>query len=672
MSQDSRKISHDTAPRSGSSRQRFDRYREELARRTREKKEDARGKPKGAMQRSFGTLFRAYLSLLGPHRRPLIVAFTALAIATCLALIPPAGIKIAIDSVFGNQPIPAFLERLAPATLDLTDRGTILALIAGLTLTTITIKVSIGVVGRSRATIVAKRLQVALRRRAFTKAIHLPLARVHELKAGGVASLIREDAGAAGELLFGLLYNPFRAIIQLLGSLIILAITDWRLLLGAIVLLPMVWFSHRTWIGRIRPIYRDLKKLRDEVDGHAAEAFSGIRVVRGFARERAEALRFARGTSMQARTEVFVWWWSRGVEISWELFIPAATAALLWYGGTQVVEGRLTAGDLVMFLTYLTMLLGPLEVLANTATNLQTSLASFDRTLDLLEEPDEFAETAARASVVADPARVRGDLAFEGVSFRYPVSNRSVLEGINFTAPAGTMIALVGHSGAGKTTLSNLVARFHDPSEGRVTLDGTDLRDLKLASYRRLLGIVEQDVFLFDGSIRDNIAYARPEASEAEILRAAKVARADVFIEKLDGKYETRIGERGVKLSGGERQRLALARAVLADPRILILDEATSNLDTESERHIQAALGEILHGRTSFVIAHRLSTIQEADLILVMEDGRIVERGTHTELMHSSGRYATMVVLQTETRRAHAAGSVAPHSLQTTPSVPRG
>ena len=213
------------------------------------------------------------------------------------------------------------------------------------------------------------------------------------------------------------------------------------------------------------------------------------------------------------------------------------------------------------------------------------------------------------------------------------------------------MVALVGHSGAGKTTLSNLVARFHDPSEGSITLDGIDLRDIDLASYRRLLGIVEQDVFLFDGSIRDNIAYARPSATNAEIRHAAAIARADVFIDKLDEGLNTRIGERGVKLSGGERQRLALARAVLANPRILILDEATSNLDTESERFIQAALGEILRGRTSFVIAHRLSTIREADLILVMEDGMVVERGTHDELIASSGRYATMVVLQTEPRR---------------------
>jgi ATP-binding cassette subfamily B protein/subfamily B ATP-binding cassette protein MsbA len=645
------RIEHEAAPRTGSSRLRFAQYRLELARRAGNRGVDARGKTKGPLHRSFGALFRAYLALLRPYRRSLALAFASLAIATALALVPPAGIKIAIDSVFGSEPIPDWLARVAPAWVDLGQRTSVLALIAGLTLATIAVKVTISVVGRNRATVVAKRLQVSLRRRAFAKAIHLPLARVHELKAGGVASLIREDAGAAGELLFGLLYNPFRAIIQLVGSLVILAFTDWRLLVGAVVLLPMVWFSHRTWIGRIRPIYRDLKKIRDEIDGHAAETFSGIRVVRGFAREGAESVRFARGTNLQARTEILVWWWSRGVEIAWELFIPAATAALLWYGGTQVVEGRLTAGDLVMFLTYVTLLLGPLEVLANTATSLQTSLASLDRTLDLLGEQDEFAETAARGTSSVEPADVRGDLRFERVGFRYPNSERAVLSDVSFHAPAGSMVALVGHSGAGKTTLSNLVARFHDPTEGSILLDGIDIRDIALGNYRRLLGIVEQDVFLFDGSIRENIAYARPDASDDEIRRAAAVARADVFIEKLDEKYDTRIGERGVKLSGGERQRLALARAVLADPRILILDEATSNLDTESERHIQTALGDILRGRTSFVIAHRLSTIQGADLILVMEDGRVVERGTHAELMQSSGRYATMVVLQTQPER---------------------
>ncbi|MFM1822887.1 MAG: hypothetical protein RI967_1153 [Planctomycetota bacterium] len=658
------RIEHAAAPRTGSSRARFAAYRAELARRTRERTEDARGRPRGQRHRTFMELLRAYLALLRPYRAPLGLSFSTLAVSTLLALVPPAGVKLAIDSVFGDAPLPAWLARWLPASLDAAGRGTLLAWIAGLTLSVVVTRVAIGLVGRHRATVVAKKLQVSLRRQAFRKAVTLPLERVHALKAGGVASLLREDAGAAGELLFGLLYNPFRATIQLVGSLAILAWTDWRLLLGAIVLLPLVWFSHRTWIGRIRPIFRDLKKLRDEIDGHAAETFGGIRVVRGFAREAAETARFTRGTAMQARTELLVWWWSRGVEIAWEVFVPAATAGLLWYGGMQVVEGRLTAGDLVMFLTYLTLLLGPLEVLANTATNLQTGLASLDRTLDLLGEPGEFAASARSGLRRLAADEVRGDLRFEGVSFRYPASDRAVLDGVSFDAPAGTMVALVGHSGAGKTTLSNLVARFHDPTEGRVTLDGTDLRDIDLPSFRRLLGIVEQDVFLFDGTVRENIAYARPDASDAEIAHAARVARADVFIERLDGGYDTRIGERGVKLSGGERQRLALARAVLADPRILVLDEATSNLDTESERHIQAALGEILKGRTSFVIAHRLSTIQGADLILVLEEGRVVERGTHEELMRSSGRYARMVVLQTEVAGAEGA-TPDPHTPRT-------
>ncbi len=637
------------------SRQRFERYRTELASRPigARPKDTIGVQAASARTRSFGQLVRAYFQLLRTERKTLVLCFSTLALSTLMGLAPPASVKIAIDSVFGSAPAPRWLldagawfveGALSPPQL--------LAVLAGITLAVVMSKVAVGLIGRHRATQLAKRLQIRVRHAAFERAIRLPLPRVQQLRAGGVASLLREDAGAAGELVFGLLYNPFRAAVQLLGCVTILAYTDWRLLVGALLLLPMVWYSHRTWIGRIRPIYRDLKKIRDETDGHAAESFGGIRIVRGFARETAEGNRFVRNTGLQARTEMFVWWWSRGIEISWELFVPIATVALLWYGGTQVVAGVLTAGDLVMFLTYVTMLLGPLEVLANTATNLQTQLASLDRTLDLLEEPEEL--HGARGSLPIRRELVRGEVQFDRVSFSYPNSERRVLSEISFQAQKGSVVALVGPSGAGKTTLTNLVARFYDPLEGSISLDGVCLRDLRLEEFRSLLGIVEQDVFLFDGSLAENIAYARPNATMQEVKEAARVARADIFIERCEQGYATRIGERGVRLSGGERQRLALARAVLADPRILILDEATSSLDTESERFIQSALRDIFPGRTSFVIAHRLSTIQEADLILVLDEGRIVERGTHAELMSSSGQYAKMVLLQTEPIRVKA------------------
>jgi ATP-binding cassette subfamily B protein len=605
--------------------------------------------------RSFTKLFTEFWGLLEAHRRTLVMALLALAVSTLLGLIPLYGTKIVFDGVLREQPVPTRL----PHWIHLpTNRRQLLSVVALGMILIAAFAESFGLWSRWQTTRMTKRVQVSVRKRVFDHAVRLPLHRVYDLKSGGVASILREDAGGVADLIFSMLYNPWRAIIQLIGSLIVLALVDWRLLLGSIALLPTVWLTHRTWIGRIRPIFRDIRNTRQQVDSHATEAFGGMRVVRSFSRQQAEAATFTRNGHLMARQEIFAWWWMRGIDVAWSVLIPFASALLLYYGGNRVLSDMeklraglitakqaLTVGDLVMFLAYLGALLGPIATLASSATALQNSLSGLDRVLDLLAEPLEM--PAKPGAAIVDRETSAGRITFKNVSFSYNGSASPVLHQIDLDVQSGEMIALVGPSGAGKTTLCNLVARFYDPTAGSVCLDGMDLRDITADSYRRLLGIVEQDTFLFDGTIGDNIAYGRRGATLEEISAAARLANAHEFIEKLDAGYDTLIGERGVKLSGGQRQRITIARAILADPRILILDEATSNLDTESERLIQRSLQTLMRGRTSFVIAHRLSTIAHADRILVLESGRIVEQGAHEELMAASGRYREMVDLQT-------------------------
>jgi ATP-binding cassette subfamily B protein/subfamily B ATP-binding cassette protein MsbA len=603
---------------------------------------DAPGRKSSQRQRSFWTLFKAFLQLIRGYRTSLFGALGLLTIAIGLRLVPPYGTKLAIDYVLTDppKPLPVWLERFAVTTTPIN----LLIWIAGAVVGVTIVATIVGLASRWMATKVVNQSQVAIRRRVFDHAIRLPLHRIYEMKSGGVASLIREDAGGVAELIFSLLYNPWRAIVQFTGSIVILMLVDWKLMVGGLLLLPAVWLTHRTWISRVRPLFKDIRKQRQRIDAGATETFGGIRVVRTFARGQSESSRFVREGDFLVRQQLYTWWWTRIIELVWEVVIPLASTALLLYGGYQILQGELTLGELMMFLVYLTMLLDPLATLAGSAVTFQNNLAGLDRVLDVLEQD---AELPTRPGAIAvRRADTRGAISIRGMSFSYPGSNVPVLQGIDLDVEAGQTIALVGRSGAGKTTLTNLIARFYDPTSGSIHLDGRDLRDIELNSYRKLLGMVEQDVFLFDGTVRDNIAYARVRSTDEQVIAAAQAAAADEFIRALPDGYRTIIGERGVKLSGGQRQRIAIARAILADPTILILDEATSNLDSESERLIQASLRELLRGRTAFVIAHRLSTIREADKIVVIEDGRVAQVGTHDELMEKPGRYQEMVFLQ--------------------------
>lgn len=656
----------------GSSRQRFAEY----LRRRRETRYTERlihtgesTSEQGRRARGFFTLLSSFWALARPARRPIVFALATRTLATLLGLAPPALMKVVVDFILLDDPGPAGLPDWARGLFG-EERRTLLWTVAGALVVLPLVHTAIGLSGRWVLTRATRLLNTVIRRRVFAHAVRLPLERVHRIKSGGATALLREDAGHVADLNFNLLYNPWQAIVQLVGTLTILALIRWELLVGGLLLVPVVWFTHRTWINRIRPIHRDMRALRNITDAHATEVFGGMRVVRAFGRERAESTRFALRNHLVARQELLAWVRSRAIEGVWDILIPLASAIMVVYAGSLVLEGRLLPGDVAMFVLYLTMLLGPMATLAGSATDVQTQLAGLDRVLDLLALEPEFGRGRGRgdgnSGLRVTRAGTRGRIAIENVWFAYPKPEpgpdptadgdgadapRFVLRDVSLVAEPGMTVALVGPSGSGKTTLCNLVGRFYDPTRGRITLDARDLREIDVRSYRRILGVVEQDVFMFDGTAADNIAYARRDADAEAIRAAARVAHADEFISRLEHGYDTLIGERGVRLSGGQKQRLAIARAVLADPALLILDEATSNLDAESEALIQESLRELMRQRTTFVIAHRLSTIRDADLIVVLEEGRIVEMGSHDDLLESRGRYAEFLYRQLEPGR---------------------
>jgi ATP-binding cassette subfamily B protein/subfamily B ATP-binding cassette protein MsbA len=580
---------------------------------------------------------RDYLRWLRPHRRAIAVVFTFALIAAGLAMIEPLFMRYIVDRVLLNQQLDS-AARLARVN---TAGGVFLAVIVLSNLLT--------ALRDYRQRLLNVRVMLSLRRALFDRLLHLPLPKLWEMKTGGILSRLTGDVDTTTGLLQLAIVSPALSIIRLLIAVGVLFALNWRLAITAMAIIPGAMLLSFAFARRVRPIYRSVRKDAEQIDGRVGETFSGVRVVRAFRRELHELRDYLVGRHTVLRKELFAQRRELLLWTSWGLLVSGVNVVIVWFGGNLNLLGRASIGDIMAFQWYTFLLLNPVWNIVNSFSELQRSLAATERVFEVLAmPPDKPDRPDAR-----DAPRVVRELQFENVSFEYR-EGRPVVRDFSVTVSGGTVVALVGRSGAGKTTVTDLVARFHDPTSGRILLNGIDIRAFRLRTYRDLLAIVQQDVFLFDGSVRDNIAYGRHNATEAEVEDAARRANAHEFIDKLPDRYATTIGERGVKLSGGQQQRLAIARAILANPQILILDEATSNLDTESEQLIQASMAELLAGRTTFMIAHRLSTIRRADLILLLDEGRVIERGTHEELMAAQGVYRDMVIRQMESHREEA------------------
>jgi ABC-type multidrug transport system fused ATPase/permease subunit len=561
--------------------------------------------------------------LIKPRRALLGGSFLLMIVNRFSGLVLPASTKYLIDNVMGKHQLS-----ILPRIIEFVVGATILQGITSYTLTQLLSKEG-------------QRLITELRMKVQAHVGRLPVAFYDENRTGTLVSRIMSDVEGVRNLIGTGVIDFFGGLLTAIFAFAYLIKLSVQMTMITFVILLVFGFILQKAFKTIRPIFRERARIAAEVTGRLTESLGGVRVVKGYHAEQSEANVFAAGATRLLQNVISSLTAQSLMSLASTAVLGVVGSLVMYLGAHHVVDGTLTTGGYVTYVMFLAFMIAPIAQLVSIGTQLTEAVAGLDRTTEILNESEEDSEPTRTHAL----ATIQGDVAFRDVTFSY-VPDKPVLHGISFESKPGTVTALVGSSGSGKSTIISLICGFHTATGGEVLIDGLDLASIRLSSYRQQLGVVLQETFLFDGTIRENILFSRPQATEEQLMEASRIARVDEFAEKFPEQYETIVGERGVKLSGGQRQRISIARAILADPRILILDEATSSLDSESEAMIQNGLSYLMQGRTTFVIAHRLSTIRRADQILVVEQGQIVERGTHESLYALHGRYYDLYTRQ--------------------------
>ena len=566
----------------------------------------------------------AFKEFIWPRKKIVFLGLVLIILRSLAGLVLPYASKTLLDDVVPNQDSSALWFIIVTVSLAI--------LVQAVTSFSLTRLLSVE----------AQHLIFQLRTQVQRKLLSLPISFFDNTKTGALVSRVMTDVEGVRNLVGTGLVQLIGGTLTAIVSLVILI--KINALMTVFVLVPVSVFAFIAMkaFAFIRPIFRTRGVLNADVTGRLTETLNGVRVIKGFNAEDQESKSFEKGAEklyLNVKKSLTA---TALMTSSSTLLLGLASTGIMGIGGYFMMNGSMTFGEFVSFTLFLGFMIAPIVQMSNIGSQLTEAMAGLDRTQELMEMPIEDDPTV-RTKQLGD---IKGDMVFNDVSFSYEES-KEVLHNISFEAPSGSVTALVGSSGSGKSTIAGLAATFLNPSSGKVTLDGHDLADIQLTSYRKNLGVVLQDDFLFDGTIRENILFPRQDATEEELIEAVKGAYVDIFTDKFEDGLETLIGERGVKLSGGQKQRISIARALLADPKVIILDEATSNLDTQSESFIKKSLNILMKDRTTFVIAHRLSTIQQADQILVIEEGKIAERGKHEELIAKKGRYFDLFTYQT-------------------------